>query len=39
MIKSQMADHQKQEGDDELGEEGNDMFGSDIEDIEYDPEP
>ena len=30
MIKSQVAEHQHEEIDDQLGEEGQDMFGSDI---------
>lgn len=39
MIRSQMADHQHQEAEDELGEEVDDVFASDMEEMEYVPEP
>lgn len=40
MIKSQRADLEHEDNDDhELGEQMNDVFGSDIENLSYDPEP
>ena len=39
MIRSQMADHQHQEAEDELGQEVDDVFASDMEEISYVPEP
>jgi len=39
MIKSQLATKQHDKDQNNFGEEIDDVFGSDIEELEYDPEP